>query len=125
MFLPDIPKALAEAARVLKPGGLYLASVWGAMPQVAVFDLDHAVYKGVRSCGCGGLKAHRSCACIFCLPACLHTRSCTRAHTHTYTHTRAHAPHAPSALNNSMPCNATPYNPWAQTCTQRRRTGRT
>ena len=43
MFMPSFRKALAEAARVLKPGGIYAATVWQAEEQVPFFRLAKEV----------------------------------------------------------------------------------
>ncbi len=45
MFLPDIPKAVAEIARVLKPGGWLSAAVWSAPEKNAYLMTPIAVIK--------------------------------------------------------------------------------
>jgi ubiquinone/menaquinone biosynthesis C-methylase UbiE len=45
MFLPDIPKAVAEIARVLKPGGYLAAAVWAAPEKNPFFSLTMGVLK--------------------------------------------------------------------------------
>jgi ubiquinone/menaquinone biosynthesis C-methylase UbiE len=45
MFLPDIPKAAAEIARVLKPGGWVAAAVWSAAEKNPSIGLAMAAIK--------------------------------------------------------------------------------
>ena len=47
MFLPDIPKAAAEIARVLKPGGWLAAAVWSAPEKNPSIGLSMAAIKQV------------------------------------------------------------------------------
>ncbi len=47
MFLPDIPKAVAEIARVLKPGGWVAAAVWSAPDNNPSIGLPMAAIKQV------------------------------------------------------------------------------
>jgi ubiquinone/menaquinone biosynthesis C-methylase UbiE len=47
MFLPDIPKAAAEIARVLKPGGWVAAAVWSAPEKNPSIGLSMAAIKQV------------------------------------------------------------------------------
>lgn len=47
MFLPDIPKAAAEIARVLKPGGWLAAAVWSAPEKNPSISLPMAAVKQV------------------------------------------------------------------------------
>src|SRR5688500_20216198 len=42
MFVPDKPKAFAEARRVLRPGGRFLFSVWGGLD---VNDIARVVHQ--------------------------------------------------------------------------------
>ena len=41
MFVPDKSKALAEARRVLTPGGTFLATVWGALDELEPIRAMH------------------------------------------------------------------------------------
>ncbi|HVV03848.1 MAG TPA: methyltransferase domain-containing protein [Puia sp.] len=45
MFIPDKPKALSEAYRVLRPGGRLLFSTWDRLENNPVFDLADKVVK--------------------------------------------------------------------------------
>lgn len=47
MFLPDIPRALSEIARVLKPGGWIAASVWSALDKNPSFHVSMNAIKQV------------------------------------------------------------------------------
>src|SRR5688572_2861372 len=47
MFLPDIPKAVAEIARLLKPGGWVAAMVWSAPDKNPSLGLSIAAIKEV------------------------------------------------------------------------------
>jgi enediyne biosynthesis protein CalE5 len=47
MFLPDLPKAVAEIARVLKPGRWFAATVWSSPEQNPAIGLSMAAVKQV------------------------------------------------------------------------------
>ena len=47
MFLPDVQKAIAEVARVLKPGGWFAAMVWSAAERNPSIGLSMAAIKQV------------------------------------------------------------------------------
>lgn len=49
MFLPDIPKAVGEIARVLKPGGYLAAAVWAAPDKNPFLSIPMNVLKGYLS----------------------------------------------------------------------------
>ncbi len=83
MFMPDHQKALQEAHRVLKLGGLYVATVWG--------PLEHYQFGQVRSgiltwqytnvyphclCLCAQLFAALCCAVLCCAVLCCAVLRC-------------------------------------------------
>jgi ubiquinone/menaquinone biosynthesis C-methylase UbiE len=45
MFLPDIPQAMREIARVLKPGGYFAAAVWSAVEKNPFISIPMEVLK--------------------------------------------------------------------------------
>ena len=45
MFLPDVPKAVAEIARVLRPGGYFAAAVWAAPEKNPYLNISTGVLK--------------------------------------------------------------------------------
>lgn len=45
MFIPDKPKAISEACRVLKPGGTFLFSVWDAIELNDLAQAAHTIIK--------------------------------------------------------------------------------
>eukprot|EP00611_Tribonema_gayanum_P013993 TRINITY_DN25255_c0_g1_i1.p1 TRINITY_DN25255_c0_g1~~TRINITY_DN25255_c0_g1_i1.p1 ORF type:complete len:362 (-),score=113.78 TRINITY_DN25255_c0_g1_i1:603-1688(-) len=47
MFMPNWQKAIAEAYRVLKPNGLYLATVWGPKEEMDYYSLTRGVIDAI------------------------------------------------------------------------------
>ncbi|HEX2628683.1 MAG TPA: methyltransferase domain-containing protein [Chitinophagaceae bacterium] len=45
MFVPDKPKAFAEAYRVLKPGGIFLFTTWDSLEQNAISYISKSIAK--------------------------------------------------------------------------------
>ena len=50
MFLPEIPKAAAEIARVLKPGGYVAAAVWSTPDKNPFIRIPMDVIKTITPC---------------------------------------------------------------------------
>lgn len=50
MFLPEIPKAAAEIARVLKPGGYVAAAVWSSPEKNPFIRIPMDVIKSITPC---------------------------------------------------------------------------